>query len=449
MDKWSILIVEDEYNQRILLSEILSKEGYTIFEAEDGKTAKEIFKNESIDIILLDFKLPDIDGLSLITYFKGINPETEVIVITAFGSIENAVNALKAGAYDYLTKPIDIDDLLIKIKKIEEKKDLIRENLVLKEALKERFKSEDFVYKSEKMQNIASLIVRVAKTDSTCLITGESGTGKEIVANMIQSLSLRKDGPFVKVNCSAIPEQLLESELFGYEKGAFTGAFQKKLGKFELAHKGTIFLDEIGDMPLLLQSKLLRVLQVKEIERLGGLNPISIDIRIIAATNKNLEEEVKKGNFREDLYYRINVVRIEIPPLRERKEDIMVLVDFFIKRFATRHRKEIRGITKEARDALLRYDYPGNIRELENIIERAIVLSRGDLLTVEDFFNHAYTFEPKKENSIKEVITSVERDMILEALLKNNWVQTKAANSLNMSERVLRYKMKKYGIKRS
>jgi len=448
MDKWSILIVEDEYNQRILLSEILSKEGYTVFEAEDGKKAREIFKEESVDLILLDFKLPDIDGLSLINFFKGTNPETEIIIITAFGSIENAVNALKAGAYDYLTKPVDIDDLLIKIKKIEEKKSLIRENLVLKETLKERFKSEDFVYKSEKMQNVASLIVRVAATDSTCLITGESGTGKEIVANMIQGLSLRKDGPFVKVNCSAIPEQLLESELFGYEKGAFTGAFQRKIGKFELAHKGTIFLDEIGDMPLYLQSKLLRVLQSKEIERLGGLSPVSIDIRIIAATNKNLEEEVKKGNFREDLYYRVNVVRIEIPPLRERKEDIMPLVNFFIKKFVIRHRKEIKGITKEARDALLKYDYPGNVRELENIIERAVVLSRGDFLTVEDFFNDISTLAPKKESGIKEVITSVEREMILEALIKNNWVQTKAAASLGMSERMLRYKMNKYGIKK-
>ncbi|HOP85747.1 MAG TPA: sigma-54 dependent transcriptional regulator [Syntrophorhabdaceae bacterium] len=448
MNKCSILIVEDEYNQRILLSEILSKEGYTVFEAECGIAAKEIFKEKSIDLILLDFKLPDIDGLSLINFFKGINPETEIIIITAFGSIENAVNALKAGAYDYLTKPIDIDDLLIKIKKIEEKKSLIRENLVLKETLKERFKSEDFVYKSEKMQNVASLIVRVATTDSTCLITGESGTGKEIVANMIQGLSLRKEGPFVKVNCSAIPEQLLESELFGYEKGAFTGAFQRKIGKFELAHKGTIFLDEIGDMPLYLQSKLLRVLQAKEIERLGGLNPINVDIRIIAATNKNLEEEVKKGNFREDLYYRINVVRIEIPPLRERKEDIMPLVDFFIKKFTVRHRKETKEITKEARDALLKYDYPGNVRELENIIERAVVLSRGDFLTVEDFFDNASTLAPKKESGIKEVITSVEKEMILESLIKNNWVQTKAAASLGMSERMLRYKMNKYGIKK-
>ncbi|MCX7991997.1 MAG: sigma 54-interacting transcriptional regulator, partial [Proteobacteria bacterium] len=227
--------------------------------AEDGKKAKEIFQKESIDLILLDFRLPDVDGLSLIKYFKSVNPETDIIMITAFGSIENAVNSIKAGASDYLTKPVDIDDLLIKIKKIEEKINLIRENMILKEALKEGFKSEDFIYKSEKMQSVASIILRVARTDSTCLITGESGTGKEIVANMIHRLSLRKDEPLIKVNCSAIPEHLLESELFGYEKGAFTGAIQRKIGKFELAHGGTIFLDEIGDMPLFLQSKLLRV----------------------------------------------------------------------------------------------------------------------------------------------------------------------------------------------
>ena len=269
--------------------------------------------------MLLDYRLPDMDGLTVLKKLKEMNPEIQVIMITAFGSIENAVTALKAGAFEYLTKPIDLDDLLFKIKKVEERLHLIHENLVLKEALKDRMKSENIVYASEKMHEIVSLIVRVAKTDSTCMVQGESGVGKEIVANLIHELSERKGQPLVKVNCSAIPETLLESELFGYERGAFTGAYQRKIGKFEVANKGTVFLDEIGDVPLPLQPKLLRVLQEREIERLGGLHPIKVDVRIIAATNKNLEEEVKQGRFREDLFYRLNIVQIEIPPLRETK----------------------------------------------------------------------------------------------------------------------------------
>ncbi|HOJ71299.1 MAG TPA: sigma-54 dependent transcriptional regulator [Syntrophorhabdaceae bacterium] len=446
MNKADILVVEDEHIQRTLLSEFLAKEGFQVFSAESGATAREVFRDKAIDIVLLDFKLPDTDGLSLIRYFKEINPEVEIIMITAFGSIENAVSALKAGASEYLTKPVDLDDLLFKIKKIEDRLYLIRENMVLKETLKERFKTEEFVYSSEKMQEVASLIVRVARTDSTCLITGESGTGKEVVANLIHALSSRKDQPLVKVNCSAIPENLLESELFGYEKGAFTGAVQRKMGKFELADKGTIFLDEIGDMPLILQSKLLRVIQEREIERLGGLHPIKIDVRIIAATNRNLEEEVKYGNFREDLYYRLNVVKIELPSLKERKNDIPILIDFFLKKYNDRHKKGIKGISKEARDIMIKYDFPGNVRELENIMERAVVLARGEYITTEDLSISQVKPGLAKDGSIKDVVGSIERDMIIEALKKNNWVQTKAAASLGMSERVLRYKMNKYGI---
>ncbi len=446
MNKAHILVVEDEHIQRALLSEFLAKEGYEVYSAENGVAARGIFADKAIDVILLDFKLPDTDGLSLVKYFKDMNPEVEIIMITAFGSIENAVGALKAGASEYLTKPVDLDDLLFKIRKIEERLHLIRENMVLKETLKDRFKSEEFVYESEGMQGVASLIVRVASTDSTCLITGESGTGKEVVANLIHSLSPRKDMPLVKVNCSAIPETLLESELFGYEKGAFTGAAQRKIGRFEIADRGTIFLDEIGDMPLILQSKLLRVIQEREIERLGGLYPVKIDVRIIAATNRDLEEEVKKGNFREDLYYRLNVVKIEIPPLRERKTDIPPLLDFFLKRYNERHKKAIKGLAREARDMLIKYDFPGNIRELENIIERAVILSRGDYLTTEDLSISTSRGAQGRDGTIRDVIGSIEKNMITEALIRNNWVQTKAAASLGMSERVLRYKLNKYGI---
>ena len=446
MDRASILIVEDEDSQRSLLSGLLRKEGYTIGEAGTGADALEVFKKDVFELVLLDYKLPDTDGLTLLKKFKEINPEVEVIMVTAFGSIENAVGALKAGATEYLTKPIDLDDLLFKIKKTEEKTYLVRENRVLKETLKDRFKSENFVYQSEKMHEVASLIVRIAKTDSTCIINGESGVGKEVVVDLLHSLSDRKDNPLIKVNCAAIPETLLESELFGYEKGAFTGAYQRKIGKFEVANKGTIFLDEIGDIPLVLQSKLLRVLQEREIERLGGLHPIKVDVRIVTATNKNLDEEVKKEAFREDFYYRLNVVSIRVPPLRERKEDILLLIDFFLKKYNARHKKNVKGVTREVRDMLMKYDYPGNVRELENITERAVVLTRGDYISKEDLLAFSGETKDLLEKNMKETVETIERNMILDALISSEWVQTKAASILGLSERMLRYKIKKYNI---
>lgn len=446
MEKMAILIVEDEETQRSLLEGLLTKEGYRASGAGDGKTALDLFAGNVFEIVLLDHKLPDTDGLTLLKRFKEINPEVEVIMITAFGSIENAVSALKAGAFEYLTKPIDLDDLLFKLKRIEEKKYLVEENSVLKEALKDRLRSENFIYASERMREVASLIVRVAKTDSTVLVQGESGVGKEVVADLIHGMSDRKNHPLVKINCTAIPENLLESELFGYERGAFTGAFQRKIGKFELANKGTIFLDEIGEFPLLLQPKLLRVLQERELERLGGLHPVKVDVRILAGTNRNLGEEVKSSRFREDLFYRLNVVSVDIPPLRERKEDIPALMEFFIKKYNERHKRQIKGVTREARYALMTYDYPGNIRELENVIERAIVLTRGEYISREDL-----TIAPGKERSsadgsMKQVVETIEKMMITEALVKADWVQTKAAATLGISERMLRYKMKKLEV---
>ncbi len=449
MDRVGILIVEDEESQRSLLAGLLRNEGYAVGEAADGASAYDLLQKGIFEIVLLDYRLPDTDGLALLKKIKELNPSTEVVMVTAFGSIENAVGALKAGASEYLTKPIDLDDLLFKLRKIEEKTYLIRENMVLRETLRDRFKSEEFVYQSEKMHEVSSLVVRIAKTDSTCIVSGESGVGKEVVLNMIHALSERKDFPLVKVNCAAIPETLLESELFGYEKGAFTGAYQRKPGKFELANKGTIFLDEIGDIPLVLQSKLLRVIQEKEIERLGGSHPIKVDVRIIAATNRNLEEEVKKGTFREDLYYRLNVVTINVPPLRERKEDIPLLIDFFLKKYNVKHKKNVKGLTREARDALVKYDYPGNVRELENILERAIVLTRGDHITSEDLPNLAEHAAAANDGSIRGTVESLEKSMIIEALVNADWVQTKAALALGLSERMLRYKIKKYNIAKS
>jgi DNA-binding NtrC family response regulator len=446
MERMSILVVEDEEAQRNLLAGLLSKEGYTASSAEDGKTALETFRQGTFEVVLLDYKLPDSDGLTLLKAFKEMNPEVEVVMITAFGSIENAVTALKAGAFEYLTKPIDLDDLLFKIKKVEEKRYLVYENMVLKEALKDRLKSEEVIYTSEKMHQVMSLVVRVAKTNSTCLIEGESGTGKEVIADLIHSLSDRAAKALVKVNCSAIPETLLESELFGHERGAFTGAYQRKVGKFELAHGGTIFLDEIGDIPLLLQPKLLRALQEKEVERIGGLRPLKVDVRIVSATNRNLAEEVKSGRFREDLFYRLNVVTVQIPPLRERKDDVPLLLEFFLKKYAERHKKPIKGFTREARDLLIKYDYPGNVRELENMVERAVVLTRGEYLSREDFPVFVTGEKPIADAGMKQIVEAAERKMILEALVGARWVQTRAASALGISERMLRYKMKKLKI---
>lgn len=448
MERSTILIVEDEETQRSILAGLLRKEGYIVEEAGDGETALKLFKEKTLDVVLLDFKLPDMDGLTILKGMKDVNPEVEIIMITAFGSIESAVDALKSGASEYLTKPIDLDDLLFKIKKIEDKRHLIRENRLLREFVKDRFKSEDFVYTSEKMHEVVSLITRVAKTDSTCIIEGESGVGKEVVVNLIHQLSDRRNHPLVKVNCAAIPDTLLESELFGYEKGAFTGAFQRKIGKFELANKGTIFLDEISDLTPVLQAKLLRVIQDKEVERLGGLHPVKTDVRVIAATNKNLDDEVKRGTFREDLYYRLNVVKVLVPPLRERKEDIPLLMDFFLKRYSVRYKKNIQGFTRESRDQLIKYDYPGNVRELENMIERATVLSRGEYITLDDIPNLSGAQQTQGEGGIRETVGVMEKQMITEALVKADWVQTRAASLLGISERMLRYKMKKYAITR-
>jgi two-component system NtrC family response regulator len=448
MEKMGILIVEDEETQRTLLEGLLAKEGYSVKGAGDGSSALSAFRSGTFEIALLDYRLPDTDGLTLLKQMKEMNPEVDIIMITAFGSIENAVTALKAGAFEYLTKPIDLDDLLFKIKKIEEKKHLIHENMVLKDALKDRFKSENVIYSSEKMHAVASLIVRVARTDSTCLIQGESGVGKEVVTSLIHEMSERRNQPLVKVNCSAIPETLLESELFGYERGAFTGAYQRKIGKFELAQKGTIFLDEIGDVPLALQPKLLRVLQEREIERLGGLHPIKVDVRVVTATNRNLDEEVRAGRFREDLFYRLNVVTIDIPPLRERKDDIPLLLEFFLKRYNVKHKRQIKGFAREARDHLIKYDFPGNIRELENIVERAVVLTRGEYISREDLPVLSSKDGQPPEGTMRQVVEAVEKRMIMEALISASWVQTKAASSLGISERMLRYKMKNLSISR-
>jgi two-component system NtrC family response regulator len=374
--------------------------------------------------------------------------------MTSFGTIETAVKAIRAGAYDYLPKPIDLEQLVVLINRISERQSLLRENASLREQLRERYAFEQITSTSHAMEEVMNMAGRVASSNATVLLRGESGTGKELIARAIHYHSPRASQPLIKVNCAALPETLLESELFGHEKGAFTGAAGKRIGRFEAADKGTLFLDEIGDIPLSVQVKLLRVLQEKEFERIGGNETIKTDVRLVAATNRDLEKAMKDGSFREDLYYRLNVVTVAIPPLRDRKEDIPALMEHFIKKYSMENKKKITGVTAEARDLLMRYSYPGNVRELENIIERAVVLAKSETITSAEIPLHLRTVEieekicvAKRDGSLTDTLETLERGIIMEAMKAVGGVQTRAAEKLGISERVLRYKLKKYKIK--
>jgi DNA-binding NtrC family response regulator len=447
-EPFRILVVDDEPAQRELVAGFLRKQGFEVALAGDGTDALGRFTREPFDLVLTDQRMPGLSGLELLDALRAVTPEAAVIVMTAYGTIETAVAAIKAGAADYLTKPLNLDELLHRIRTVRERQRLVAENRELRLALSERHRVEGIIGESGRMQEVLSLVHRVAGSEATVLIQGESGTGKELIAQAIHYASPRASGPLVKVNCAALPESLLESELFGHEKGAFTGAVAARQGRFELAHGGTLFLDEIGDLPLHLQVKLLRVLQAREFERVGASRPITVNVRLIAATHRDLAALVKAGRFRDDLYYRINVVTIVVPPLRERREDIPPLIDHFVRTFAEGNRKPIAGLTREARDLLLRYDYPGNVRELENLIERAVVLTRDDVigpadlpLTLQDA-----TTEPAEPAGLTVAVEALERGMIREALARADGIQTRAAEALGISERVLRYKLRKYGL---
>jgi DNA-binding NtrC family response regulator len=454
MNKYSILIVDDEDAQRNVLKGYLEKKGYKIFSASSGTEGIKAVKENVIDIVLSDFKMPDKTGLEVLEEVKKINPEISFVILTAYGTIENAVKAMRLGAFDYISKPVDLDELDLMIERIIEHKNLKSENLILKNQLKEKFKINSFISQSPKMEEVLSLASRAADSKATILINGESGTGKEVLAKSIHYLSSRKDKPFIAVNIPALPETLLESELFGHEKGAFTGAEKAKKGRFELADSGTIFLDEIGDIPINLQVKLLRVLQEHQIERLGSTENINIDVRIIAATHQNLEKKIKDGSFREDLYYRLNIVLLHIPPLRDRKEDILPLIDFFIEIYAKENNKQKFSVSKEAIDLLLKYNYPGNVRELENIIERAVVLSRSDVIITNDLPNAVKGFKvetdifAKEDYSLVKQVEELEKKLIYDALSKSEGNQSQAGRMLGLTERNLRYKMQKYDIKK-
>jgi two-component system NtrC family response regulator len=454
MQEARVLIMDDELRERTRIEDALKQRGHDVLAVGSVAEAVEAIRRERFDVFLTDCNIPGVDALETSGQARKINPDMAVIIMTSFGTIETAVKAIKAGAYDYLPKPIDVDQLAVLIGRISERQNLIRENTELKEQLIERYKFDEIVSASHDMEEALNLAGRVAASSATVLLRGESGTGKELVAKAIHYHSPRANFPLIKVNCAALPETLLESELFGHEKGAFTGATAKRIGRFEAADKGTVFLDEIGELTPGMQVKLLRVLQEREFERLGGNQTIKVDVRVIAATNRDLDKAMREGKFREDLYYRLNVVSVVIPPLRERKEDIPELLDHFIKKYSQGNKKKISGVSAEVRDLLMRYSYPGNVRELENIVERAVVLSQGGQITTADLPIHLRTTASegglsaeKFKGSLNETMNTVERGLILDALKDSGGIQTRAAEKLGISERVLRYKLKKYKIK--
>ncbi len=453
MNNHTILIVDDEAGQREVLAGYLQKKRHTVLEAGSAAEALARAKQEVVDLVLTDLKMPDKSGFELLKEIRALNPEITVVIMTAFGTIEGAVAAMREGAYDYLTKPIDLEELDLLLQRVGERRRLLSENQLLKQQLAEKFKFTGIISQSAAMEEVLNMAGRVAESKATVLIRGESGTGKELIAKAIHFSSPRKDKSFIAVNCAALNENLLESELFGHERGAFTGADKQRRGRFELANGGTIFLDEIGDVPMSTQVKLLRALQEEQFERVGGTQTMQVDVRVIAATNRNLEEKIKDGSFREDLFYRLNVVSIEIPPLRQRREDIVPVLEYFLQKYASENKRKPLAISKEAMDMLLRYDYPGNMRELQNLVERAVVLARGEVITTAELplplrnLASEQVASPTAPTTLSERVDALEKEMIFDALRETHGNQSKAAERLGISERNLRYRLQKWGMK--
>jgi len=450
MDKAYILVIEDDPLQRRLVKENLEREGYIIFEASKGQEAMNIIRENPIDIAVVDYKLEEETGTDVIQDMLKHNPLITPIMVTAYGNVENAVEAIKKGAYDYIVKPIDFEKFLLVIKRAQERQKLRKEVSFLQDSLEERFSPKNFVFTSSKMNEVALLTAKASKSEATVLISGETGTGKDLVAKTIHFSSKRKRGSYLAVNIPSFPETLIESELFGAEKGSYTGAHERKIGKFEAAFGGTLFLDEIGDLPIQIQVKLLRFLQEREFYRLGSSRPLKSDVRIIAATNRDLEQLMREEKFRPDLYYRLNVIRIHVPPLRERKEDIPPLVDHFILKYSKKEGKKIEGISAEAMNHLLQYAFPGNIRELENAIERAVVFCEEETITSADlplFLKEKKEEELGKEDkNLTDKVQRLEIKEIKKALIDSKGVKSQAARALGITERMLSYKMKIYNI---
>ncbi len=444
MQNIKLLLVDDENSQRQMLAGYLEKNGFVIRQASSGEEALEEYKTFFSPVAVVDMKMPGMSGLDLIRGLRETNPFVQIIVLTAFGSVETAVEAMKRGAFHYQTKPVELEELLLNLQKASEQHRLVMENRVLQDTIKERFGSGEIIGKSKAVTDVLELINLAAPGDTTILITGPSGTGKELAARAVHSLSPRKENRFVAVNCAALPDNLLESELFGYEKGAFTGADKRKLGRFELAEQGTIFLDEIGDMPKAMQAKLLRVIENKEIERLGGEKTVPLDVRIITATNKDLARMVEEGKFRDDLYYRINVVTIKMPPLAERAGDILLLAEKFLNDFSGKLGKNITGFTPEAASILVSYNWPGNVRELQNVVERGVVLSRSNLISPSEL--PGMTVNEGETMYNLEKIADVERLHIRKIMERLDWNIGKSADALGIHRNTLRMKIKEYGL---
>jgi len=449
----SILVIDDKENVRKMLSKTLEMEGYEVEAVEDGFIGLEKAKEKKYDLVLTDLKLPKMDGLEVLTKVKELDPEMAVIVMTAYGTVETAVQAMKEGAFDYLAKPFDPDHLNVLIKRALENRRLLAENVLLREELAHNLGYAEIIGKCEKMKEVSKLVRKVSPSDTTVLLLGESGTGKELFARAIHSLSQRRDGPYVAINCAAIPHELLENELFGSEKGAYTGSVARKMGKFEIAEGGTIFLDEVGDLDVALQAKLLRVLQEKNFERLGGTKTISVNVRLIAASNADLKKAIEKKSFREDLYYRLSVFPLQIPPLRERIEDIPELASYFIEKYCTEMKKLKKTISREAMKLLERYHWPGNVRELENTIERAIILCEGKKIDPEHLAIRIQTpneIRLREGAGLKEVgqhaQAEAERSLIIRILNQSRGNKRKTAEILKIDYTTLFEKIKKYNI---
>jgi DNA-binding NtrC family response regulator len=454
-----VLIVDDDPVILEVIGDILKKNGYEVVAAPNGAAGIRELERKYFDLVLTDLVMPDVDGMEVLNHVVSTSPKAICIILTGHGTIKSSVEAIKKGAFDYITKPITGDELLVVIEKSLKFRNLEEENIRLKKELQQTYGYDNLVGTSNAIKNIYDLIEKVADTDGTVLISGASGTGKELIARAIHYNSSRCDRPLVVINCGAIPEELLESELFGHEKGAFTGAYKSRIGRFEMANGGTIFLDEIGEMSPALQVKLLRVLQEKKFERVGGTKTIHVDVRIIAATNKNLTTAINKGKFREDLYYRLNVIPMKVPPLKQRKSDIPLLIDHFLKKFQKGAEKKITDFSPEAMDAMLKYDWPGNVRELENVIKRLTILCDDEVVTVDDLPEHI----PHKGRAVRvveedflekgvtlhEAVEDYEKRLILGALERSDWVKTKAAKLLNINRTTLVEKIKKQNLTES
>ena len=456
MAQRTILVADDDASIRSLLKQLLSDEGYSVVEATTGTEVVEKVKDTNPDLVIMDVRMPELDGIEALSKLKVSSPKTSVLIMTAFGSSNNAIRAMELGAFDYITKPFELDKISHTVKRVIEYRDLTSEVQVLRDEISSLVQTERIVGNSPAMQEVYKTVGKVAKADATVLITGESGTGKELVAEALHYNSNRRSGPIVKVSCAALPETLLEAELFGHEKGSFTGAMTQRRGRFEMADKGTIFLDEIGEMSLPMQTKLLRVLQERKIERVGSSLPIKVDIRIICATNKDLQRQVEQEKFRDDLFYRLNVINIHMPPLRDRKEDIPALVEHFLAKHRYSATAQPAAISEEALKRLMEYDWPGNVRELENVVERAVVLSRGQIITSRELpFGDHEAGEHEEEGGdevsveksfFKKSVAQFEKDLIMKALRDATGNRSKAAEMLGIYRRLLYAKIKEYGL---